>query len=160
MPFCLGKPISCKACPGTKTKKAPVHWSAAKERKGASRPAGTPRINCGYTGCQPMTLFPLSVYGGFRLFVLLGGTFKRCVFDALEDTRVPCLLGEQFCWHPVLLHPTPPPHRAPRPDPPVVSPGFPGHALHEKCSHTQRGFGPLVSSQDERALLVPRINRG
>ena len=35
-----------------------------------------------------------------------------------------CLLGEQFCWHPVLPDPAPPPRHAPRPDPPVVCPGF------------------------------------
>ena len=37
---------------------------------------------------------------------------------------------------------------------------FPGHALHEKGLQRQRGVGPLVSSQEERALLVPVINRG
>ena len=37
---------------------------------------------------------------------------------------------------------------------------FPGHAFHEKGSQRQIGVGPLVSSQEERALLVPLINRG
>ena len=37
---------------------------------------------------------------------------------------------------------------------------LPGHALHEKGLQRQKGFGPLVSSQDERALLVPLMNRG
>ena len=36
---------------------------------------------------------------------------------------------------------------------------FPGHALHEKGLQKQKGVGPLVSSQEQRALLVPRINR-
>ena len=36
---------------------------------------------------------------------------------------------------------------------------FPGHALQEKGLQRQKGVGPLVSSQDERALLVPVINR-
>ena len=53
-----------------------------------------------------------------------GETFRRRVFDALEGTRDSCLLGEQFCWHPVLPDPAPPPRRAPRPDPLVVCPGF------------------------------------
>ena len=40
--------------------------------------------------------------------------------------RDPCFLGEQFCRHTVLLDPTSSarPRRAPRPDPPVVCPGF------------------------------------
>ena len=53
-----------------------------------------------------------------------GRTFRRFVFDALGGTRASCLLGEQFCWHPVLPDPAPPPRCAPRPDPPVVCPGF------------------------------------
>ena len=53
-----------------------------------------------------------------------GGSFRRRVLDALGGTRVPCLLGEQFCWHPVLPDPAPPPRRAPRPDSPVICPGF------------------------------------
>ena len=36
---------------------------------------------------------------------------------------------------------------------------FPEHALHEKGSQIQKGVGPLVSSQEERALLVSLINR-
>ena len=36
---------------------------------------------------------------------------------------------------------------------------FPGHALHEKGLQRQKSVGPLVSSQEERALLVPVINR-
>ena len=50
--------------------------------------------------------------------------FKRRVFDALEGTREACSLGGQFCWHPVLPDPAPPLRHAPRPDPPVVCPGF------------------------------------
>ena len=44
-----------------------------------------------------------------------GEAFRRRVFDALEGTRDPCLLGEQFCWHPVLPDPARP--SAGRPDP-------------------------------------------
>ena len=36
---------------------------------------------------------------------------------------------------------------------------FPGHALHEKGLQRQKGVVPLVGSQDERALFVPRLNR-
>ena len=37
---------------------------------------------------------------------------------------------------------------------------IPGHALHEKGLQTVKGIGPLGSSQEERALLAPLINRG
>ena len=40
-----------------------------------------------------------------------------------------------------------------------LSIAFPGHALHEKRLQRQIGVGPLVSSQEQRALLVPVINR-
>ena len=36
---------------------------------------------------------------------------------------------------------------------------FPGHALHEKNLQRQIGVGTLVSSQEQRALLIPVINR-
>ena len=36
---------------------------------------------------------------------------------------------------------------------------LPGHALHEKGLQKQNGDGTLVSSKEERALLVPLINR-
>ena len=34
----------------------------------------------------------------------------------------------------------------------------PGHALHEKGLQKQKSVGPLVDSQVQRALLVPRLN--
>ena len=37
---------------------------------------------------------------------------------------------------------------------------FPGYAWHEKGLQRQKGAGPLVRSQEQRALLVPVINRG
>ena len=37
---------------------------------------------------------------------------------------------------------------------------IPGHALHEKGLQRQKSLGPLVSNQEERALLLPVINRG
>ena len=36
---------------------------------------------------------------------------------------------------------------------------IPGHALHENGLQGQKGVGPLVSSQEQRALFVPRLNR-
>ena len=36
---------------------------------------------------------------------------------------------------------------------------IPGHALHEKGLQRQKGVVPLVGSQEQRALLVPVINR-
>ena len=36
---------------------------------------------------------------------------------------------------------------------------IPGHALHEKGLQSQKGDGPLVSSQEQKALLVLLINR-
>ena len=36
---------------------------------------------------------------------------------------------------------------------------FTGHALHENGLQRQKCVGPLVSSQEQRALLVPRLNR-
>ena len=40
-----------------------------------------------------------------------------------------------------------------------LPPHIPGHALHEKGLQRQKGVGPLVGSQERRALLVPLINR-
>ena len=37
--------------------------------------------------------------------------------------------------------------------------GIPGHALHEKGLQRQKNAGPLASSQERRAAVVPRINR-
>ena len=50
----------------------------------------------------------------------------RRFLDALAGTKDPCFLGEQLCRHSVLLDPASSarPSRAPRPDPPVVCPGF------------------------------------
>ena len=44
--------------------------------------------------------------------------------------------------------------------PPQICKEIPGHALHEKGLQRQKSVGPLVSSQEQRALLVPRLNRG
>ena len=53
-----------------------------------------------------------------------GESFRRRVFDALEGTSEACSLDEYFCLHTVLPDFASPPCRAPRPDPPVVCPGF------------------------------------
>ena len=49
---------------------------------------------------------------------------KLSVLDALGGTRDACLLVALFFPRPVLLGPTLPPSRAPRPELPVVFPGF------------------------------------
>ena len=41
----------------------------------------------------------------------------------------------------------------------LSDPVFPGYALHEKGLQRQIGVGTLVSSQEQRALLVLVINR-
>ena len=79
------------------------------------------------TGCQPVVNRGLCSSIGLHRISLVrasGESFRRRVFDALEGTREARFLGEQFCWHPVLPDPALPPRRAPRPDPPVVCPGF------------------------------------
>ena len=68
--------------------------------------------------CSPIGLHRIS------LVRASGETFRRRFFDALEGARKDCPLGEQFCWHPVLPDPAPPPRRAPRREPPVVCLGF------------------------------------
>ena len=101
-------------------KKASVHWSAARNKERFS----SPRINRVSTGCQPVVLFSSIGLHRISLVRASGETFRRRVFDALGGTRDACLLGELFCRRPVLPDPAPPPRRAPRPDPPVVCPGF------------------------------------
>ena len=38
--------------------------------------------------------------------------------------------------------------------------GVPGHALHDEGLQREKGVGTLVSGQERRAAVVPRINRG
>ena len=40
-----------------------------------------------------------------------------------------------------------------------LSVNVPGYALHGKNLQKQTGVGPMVSSQERRALFVPRFNR-
>ena len=87
--------------------------------KSASRPADKPVVNRGSTA----GFFPPSVYIGFRLFVLLERRRSdvssmpwrvRWTFVSWANSSV----GTQSCSTP------PGRRRAPRPDPPVVCPGF------------------------------------
>ena len=186
---------------------------------------------------QPVVNRPLCSsidLNGISLVRASGGTFRRCVFDVLKGMRDAYLLGEMFCRRPVLPGLAPLLRYAPRPDLPVVCPGFgfdkykrlrlfvllksrpkscrrflegkrvrcfrgeqtrrrpdpPRPApprrpavccpdptcpwyirvldstnqrlfpdmLHEQKLQRQKGDGPLVSSQEHRALLAPRIN--
>ena len=86
-----------------------------------------PRLNRLSTGCRSVVnrSFGSSiVLHRISLVRASGETFRRRFFDALEGTRDACLLGELFCRRPALPGPTPLPRLAPRPDPPVVCPGF------------------------------------
>ena len=86
-----------------------------------------PQLNRLSTGCQPIVNRSLGSSIGLRRILLArasGETFRRRVFDALEGARDTCPLGELFCRRPALPGPTPLPRRAPRPEPPVVCPGF------------------------------------
>ena len=79
------------------------------------------------TGCQPVVNRASCSSIDLHTISLLrasGESFRRRLFDALEGAREARILGEQFCWYPVLPDPAPPPRRAPRPGPLVVCPGF------------------------------------
>ena len=88
--------------------------------KSASRPADEPLRN------RLSTAGFVPAFGLHRISLVRasGETFRRRLFDAWGGTRDACLLGVLFCRRPVLLGSAPPPRRAPRPDPPVVCPGF------------------------------------
>ena len=53
-----------------------------------------------------------------------GASLIRCFIDSLASTQAFFLLAEQLCWHPILPDPAWPFRQAPRPDLPVVCPGF------------------------------------
>ena len=78
-----------------------------------------------------------------------GEAFRTRVFDALEGGRDDCLLGELFCRHLVLRGPAPPPRRAPRPDLPVVCPGF-------GLDRFKRGFCFTIDLNWNSAILASR----
>ena len=62
----------------------------------------------------------------------------------MENTKDLLFLGEQFCWHPILPDPARPPRRAPRPDPPVVCPGFGFDRYKLDCSCFRRNVQDSV----------------
>ena len=88
--------------------------------KSASRPGDKPLTN------HLSTADFVSAFGAHKilLFRAFEKTFRRRFCEALRGTWVACLLGELLCRRPVLPIPAPPPRCAPRPDPPVVCPGF------------------------------------
>ena len=87
--------------------------------KSASRLGDVPVMNRDSTAI----FVYLSVYIGFRLFVLLGRRSGDVSSMLLESARKDCFLGEQFCGQTVLPDSAPPLRRAPRRDPPVVYSG-------------------------------------
>ena len=93
------------------------------------RAAAVLRKNWSSIARQPVIVFCDSVYVGFRLFVRASeGTSGMVVFGSLEGKMGGCFLGEPTSRRPTAPCPAPPrpPHRCapPRPDPPVVFPGF------------------------------------
>ena len=126
--------------------------------KSVRGPAAKPRMNCGST----VRCVPPPVYIGFPLFVLAkrrSGELFTVPWRARGTVafRADRNVGTLFCpgspRFAVRYAPC-------RPDPPVVCPGFPGHALHEKGLQRQIAVGTLLNSQQRRALAVPGINRG
>ena len=129
------RPEPLVVCPGLELDKVPGY---ALREKGLQRQKGAgplvssqehrallvPRINRLSTGCQPLVWFPHRGLNGISFVRASGETFRRRVFDALGDTRDACLLGQLLCLCPAQPSPTPLPLRAPRPDPPMVCPGF------------------------------------
>ena len=118
-------------------------------------------------GCVPQ-----SIIIGFRLFVLLGG-------HPGDVPSMPCKVrGTVVFWagHPVLPDSAPPPRRAPRPDPPVVCPGFgldrcstKSAALHVVCMYRPGAnstreypiqFGATWSYATHATPCVPNVHQG
>ena len=96
-----------------------------------------------------------------RQQVCTQGCRPEQVCSMLWGTRDNYLLGENISRRPVLRgFATPSCPVAHRPNPSRLSyVRFPRHALHEKGLHKQIGVGALASSQEQRTLLVPVINR-
>ena len=133
---------------------------------------------------------PLSVYIGFRLFVLTKRPSVQLftilwMARELVGCRATRTVAVPFCSAPP--HSAVPPYATPTRtarsmfeyvlDPtgkqlihclstaykPVINrcfvPAFPNRPCKKKNLQGQKGVGPLVSSQEQRALLVPLINR-
>ena len=91
----------------------------------AQRACFVPQLNrLSTTGQQFISFLHLFCANKVSFVRASGKTLKRLFFDPLESTRDLFFLGEKFCWHPILPNPARPPRRAPRPDLPVVCPGF------------------------------------
>ena len=123
--------------------------------KSAFRPIDKQRINRLSTGFS----VPPSVYIGFRLFVLLEG---RSGDVSLMPWRVRgTVVSWANCSVCVQSCPTPPRRPAERPDPtrPWYVRDFPNIPCVKRIYKDKKCVRPLVSSQEQRALLVPVINR-
>ena len=102
-----------------------------------------------------------------------GEMFRRRFFDALEGTRGACFLGELFCRRHILTDPAPPLRCALDPTgsfyvrdldstgefSQTKSCFFSDMPCMKKGLQRKKGVGPLVSSQEQRALPVLVISR-
>ena len=97
-------------------------------RSHVRRTAVVPRISRLSTVCQLQvnrTFYSSSGFCENSFGRASGGTFSRIVYDAPEGKRNGCFLGKPTRRPPVLPRTAPPLRRAPpRPDPPVLCPGF------------------------------------
>ena len=127
------------------------------------RALAVPVINCGSTADFVLP----SVYKRF-LLLLLGkgssGQLSTILWRAGGTVGFVAKrpVGILFCSDPP-RHAAPPCSSPTRPARDIF--GFwirpvPGHAFHEKVLQRQKSFGPLVGSQEQRALLVLRLHRG
>ena len=115
------------------------------------RAAAIPLINRISTRCQASVVFPNSYHAPHEKvswgLTGIGPLVSSQERRAAVVTRINCgstadkpVVNRGLC-SPIGLH------------------RIPGHALHEKGLQIQIGDGPLVSSQEQRAAVVPQINR-
>ena len=104
--------------------------------------------------------FAVFSHKAVREFFETQKSYGRCGWGRYSWTC--CVGGLRVVWGEPLFMGGASSHESNRWSPPPLRPSlpyFPGHALHEKGLQRQMGVGTLVSSQEERALLVLVINR-
>ena len=94
---------------------------------------------------------PPSVYMRFRLFVLLGG--RSSVVSSMPWGVRRSLVALATCS--ARPSPAAPPCAPTRP----ARCMFPDMPCMKRVNRDKKGDGPLVSSQEQRAIVVPRLNR-